>query len=127
MDCLLSYQLFVNKEYHCIITNCLLTNKYITLHYSNRPYSPGCLSIGTNQDAISASRKLSLMCSTHILLMTLASALRRPLPVSPYTLDDSIFLQPSASIPDGPEPPFVIRVALSTMSSSMESKMMFEP
>ena len=103
----------------------ITTLQQILLRTSPTPIglSPGFLSNGINLQARSTSRELSLISSLHCFLITFASAERKSLLHSPYTgtLDVKGFLHPSASIPDGPEPPLVICAAFNTRASSMTS------
>ena len=68
---------------------------------------PGFLSKGIRQHAKYASRDESSIVVVHIFLANDAMAFLRSSPAKPYTLDVKIRLHPSASRPEGPEPPFI--------------------
>ena len=102
-----------------------MTLPAILLNISPTPIGlrPGFLSRGIKRQARKASKEEDRFSSTHKLLITSPNALHRSEEGLLKLFDVNILLHPSASIPEGPEPPLVLIAAIRTSSASMLSNL----
>ena len=111
---------------HCVY--CSFTTSFLSWTHLHLPHilqitshtpmgrTPGCLSRDTSWHARNASNESSFTFTVlQILLVAFAIASLRSFPQSPNIFGARILLQPSASSPKGPDPPFVSRAALRTV------------
>ena len=83
---------------------------------------PGFLSGGMSRYATNASMETADTFAVQIFLIKLANAFLRSTFASPKLFQHRI-LHPSASIPEGPDPPFVLMIAFLIISSSIPANM----
>ena len=101
----------------------IITFSAILLRTSHTPIGlrPGFLSGGINPHERKASMVWFPIRSVHSFLTTFANASRRSLLAVPKLFDASILRQPSASIPERSELPFVLLAALLLSSSLIDA------
>ena len=102
------------------ITIDMTTFALILLKTSRTPFGLRSF-IQRNKSTKNASNHSSQKSSVHIFLIGSAIAFRSSLSLSPYSLEVKGFLHPSASRPEGTEPPFVLCAAFKTSVSSIAS------
>ena len=79
--------------------------------------NPGFFSSGIRQQDRKASRASARPFSMHSFFIMLAMVVHKSVELSANCSDVTILFQPSASIPEGPEPPLVFSVALQPASA----------
>ena len=84
---------------------------------------PGFLSSGINRHARNASKDADWFSMLKIFLITSANAFHRSRDLFPNCLDVKIHFQPSASVSDGIESPWVLTAAFYTFSTSILSNL----
>ena len=87
--------------------------------------NPGFLSKGINLQAKKASKLSEFSLVLHSFLLMYASAVHKSSLLFPNPLEVRILLQPTASNPDGPDPPFVLAAAVFIESAVIDSNRMW--
>ena len=102
----------------------IITFPTILLKTSPTPigHNPGFLSKGINLQAVNALRDVVVSSSSmQSLFINWANVLRKSVDDVPNTLQVKILRHPSASRPDGPDPPFINVAAFNIKDPSISS------
>ena len=113
------------EETTSFLSSDLMTFPVILRRISPTPIGrrPGFLSGGMSRHAINASMETADTFSVQIFLIKLAIAFLRFTFVSPKLFEYRTLLHQSASIAEGPDPPFVLMAAFFIISSSIPANM----